>query len=90
VAHTLSAIKRIKQSQKRRARNKAEKSKLRTSVKKYNVAIDKADAMSAEELLKASVKAVYKASSKNVIHKRQAARRVSRMTKKLNALKAAK
>ena len=90
IKQSKSVIKRIKQSKIRRARNRSEKSKVKTSVKKYNTAVAKADIATAEELLRASISTVYRAASKNIIHKKQAARRVSRMTKKLNALKAEK
>jgi small subunit ribosomal protein S20 len=88
VAHTASARKRIRQSEARRAVNKSEKSKMKTYIKKYAAAIETKDTKTAEEALRESISVVYKAAGKNVIHKKQAARRVSRMMRKLNALKA--
>ncbi len=90
MAHTLSANKRIRQSEARRAKNKSEKSKMKTSVKKYAGSLTAGDAQAAEAAMRESVSSVYKAASKGVIHKNQAARKTSRMAKKLNALKASK
>jgi small subunit ribosomal protein S20 len=90
VAHTLSANKRIRQSEARRAKNKSEKSKMKTSIKKYTSALSTGDVQTAETALRNGISAIYKVAGKGVIHKNQAARRASRMTKKLNALKAIK
>jgi small subunit ribosomal protein S20 len=88
VAHTVSARKRIRQSEKRRLINRAEKSKMRTTIKKFNTAVaEKAE--NAEAIMRESVSALYRAAGRNTIHKNQAARRASRMAKKLNAMKQA-
>ncbi|MBZ4643075.1 MAG: small subunit ribosomal protein [Deferribacteres bacterium] len=89
MAHTLSAKKRIRQSEKRRLRNKAYKSKMKTLTKKFIAAVNSGDLSVAEESFKTVSKEILKISSKGVIHKNQAARRVSRLAKKLNSLKSA-
>ena len=90
MAHTVSANKRIRQSRARRAKNKSEKSRMKTSIKKYAGALSTGDVEAAEMALRNSISIIYSAAGSGVIHKNQAARRASRMTKKLNALKASK
>ena len=89
MAHTVSARKRIRQTEKRRLRNKSEKSKVKTIIKKYHKAVAEGSVENAESAMRDSVSAVYRAAGKGTIHKNQAARRASRMAKKLNALKKA-
>jgi len=89
VAHTLSALKRIRQSEKKRLRNKAYKSKMRTVVKKFYTAADANDLTTAEKAYSEAVKVICKVGQKGVIHKSQASRRVSRLTLKLNSVKSA-
>jgi small subunit ribosomal protein S20 len=90
MAHTLQALKRIRQSEKKRLANKSAKSKMKTSVKKSLTAITEGDIEKARALVNESVSVIYRTSGKNIIHKRQAARKVSRLVRKLNALQAAK
>lgn len=89
MAHTLSAKKRIRQSEKRRLRNKSYKSKMKTLTKKFIAAVNSGDLSVAEESFKTVSREILKISTKGVIHKNQAARRVSRLAKKLNSLKSA-
>ena len=88
MAHTLSARKRIRQTEKRRLRNKSAKSRMKTSVKKFNTAVA-AKQEGADTLLKESIGLLYKSATKGVIHKNNAARKASRLARKLNAMKAA-
>jgi small subunit ribosomal protein S20 len=81
VANTKSAEKQNRQAQKHRARNSHVISTLRTQVRKVREAMEKGDAAAAKTELLAAVKLIDKAASKGVIHKSQAARRVSRLTK---------
>lgn len=89
MAHTLSALKRIRQSEKRRMINKSNKSAMKTSIKKYMAALQ-SGADNTEALLKEAVKTIYVTARKGAIHKNQASRKVSRLTLKYNALKASK
>jgi small subunit ribosomal protein S20 len=66
--------------------NKSAKSKMKTSVKKSLAAISDGDIEKARETVNESVSVLYRTSGKNIIHKRQAARKVSRLVRKLNAL----
>lgn len=81
MANTKSAEKQNRQAIKHRARNQHITSKLRTQVRKFRDAVTSGDAAKTKEELAAAVKAVAKAASKGVIHKKQAARRISRLTK---------
>jgi small subunit ribosomal protein S20 len=82
VANIKSQIKRIKTNEKARLRNKATKSSLRTSVRRFREAADAGDAAKATELAHAASRALDKAASKGVIHKNQAANRKSAIAAK--------
>jgi small subunit ribosomal protein S20 len=84
VANIKSQIKRNRQNEKRRLRNKAVRSDLKTRVK---VAVTSAEA-GADDVAEAgrmAMKRIDKAAGKGVIHKNAAARRKSRLAKRLNA-----
>lgn len=89
MAHTLSANKRIRQSEKKKLRNKAYKSKMRTAVKKFYSAAEAADAQTAEQAYMEAVKVISKIGQKGVIHRNQVAKRVSKLSLRLNAVKTA-
>ena len=82
MANIKSQKKRILTNAKRAERNKAVKSELKTRVKN---AVKAADTEQSEEALRLAVKRLDMAAAKGVIHKNQAARRKSRLMKKLNA-----
>jgi small subunit ribosomal protein S20 len=88
VANIKSQIKRNKQNLVRQERNKAVKSELRTRVKTA-VASAAEGAEGADTAARTAQKRLDKAATKGVIHKNAAARRNSRLAKRLNALKAA-
>jgi small subunit ribosomal protein S20 len=67
--------------------NKSAKSKMKTSVKKSLAAISEGDIEKAQETVNDSVSVLYRTAGKKIIHKRQAARKVSRLVRKLNALR---
>lgn len=83
-----SAIKRVKTSEKRRALNASQKSALRTAVKAADVATAGTDAEAAKAALIVATKKLDKAVTKGLIHKNAAARKKSRLAKKLNAISA--
>jgi small subunit ribosomal protein S20 len=76
-----SAWKRYLQSEKRRERNRSVKSALKTQVKKAREEIDSGKASPVAGEVKSAVAAIAAAKSKGVLHKRTAARRVSRLMK---------
>lgn len=81
-----SAEKRDRQNKKRKIRNTAVKSETKTEIKKVLAAVDEQDRDSSEKALKNAIKVIKKAASKGVYHKNNASRKVSRLTKKVNAL----
>ncbi|MDT5028801.1 MAG: small subunit ribosomal protein [Micromonosporaceae bacterium] len=88
MANIKSQIKRNKQNEKRRLRNKAVKSSLKTAVRKFNETAASGEAETAATLLRDASRALDKAVSKGVIHKNQAANRKSAIAKKLASLSA--
>jgi small subunit ribosomal protein S20 len=86
VANIKSQIKRNRQNEKRRVRNKSVKSALKTSVRKFHEATASGDVDQATVLLRAATRQLDKAASKGVIHKNQAANRKSAITKRLSSL----
>lgn len=85
-----SAIKRTVQSEKRRLRNSHVKSTMKTRIKRAIEVIDKKDQTQMETLFRDAVSSIDKASSKGVVHKNNAARKVSRLSKKLYKAQQAK
>lgn len=83
MANIKSQIKRNRQNEKRHARNKAVRSELKTRVKRAVTAAQQGDD-SAAELAKTAVQRLDKAASKGIIHKNAAARRKSRLQKRIN------
>jgi small subunit ribosomal protein S20 len=77
-----SAIKRAQQAEKRRLRNSHVKSTMKTTIKKAMSSLVENDRSTIEASTKAAITCIDKAASKGVIHKNQAARRISRLAKK--------
>lgn len=79
-----SAKKRVKVIATKTANNKANRSALRTTVKKANAAIDQ-NAANKDEAVRAAIKKIDQAVAKGLLHKNNAARKKSALTKKANA-----
>jgi small subunit ribosomal protein S20 len=77
-----SAIKRAAQAEKRRLRNSHVKSTMKTHIKKALAALNEKDKANVEAATGTAISYLDKASSKGVIHKNQASRRISRLAKK--------
>ena len=90
MAQHASAEKQMRQSQKRRARNRQNLSQLKTQVKKLRAAISEGNAKDAESLLPVTVGQIDKAAKKGVIHDNAASRYKSRLTRKVRTLASAK
>ena len=90
MAHHASAKKRIRQGEKRRAQNRQNVSQLKTQVKKLRAAIAEGNAEAAKKLLPNTVGEIDKAVKKGVVHDNAASRYKSRLSRKVNALAAAK
>jgi len=88
VAHSLSAKKRIRQNIKAKARNRARKEGIKLQTKSFLAALASGDAAKAEVELKKTVQKLDRTAAKHTIHKNAAARKRSRLTLRLNALKA--
>jgi small subunit ribosomal protein S20 len=86
VANIKSQIKRNRQNEKRRLRNKSVKSSLKTAVRKFNEATVAGDTATATTLMREASRKLDKAVSKGVIHKNQAANRKSSIAKRLGSL----
>ena len=89
MANIKSQIKRNKQNETRRERNKALKSALKTSEKKVQTAIADGDADAVVTRQREAARALDKAASKGVLHKRTVARKKSRLAKQVSATSAA-
>lgn len=87
MANIKSAIKRNKQNEKRRVRNRVYRGAARTFVAKARVAIEGEDAEAAKKATLEAISALDKAAQKGVIHKNNAARRKSRLMKRLAGVK---
>ncbi|MBC8413254.1 MAG: 30S ribosomal protein S20 [Nitrospira sp.] len=79
-------MKRVKQSKRIAIRNKSAKTLVKTLTKKLEADIKSKNSENAAISLKTVVKAIDKASGKRVIHRNAAARKVSRLTKIVNAM----
>ncbi len=88
MANIKSQIKRNKQAEKARMRNKAIRSELKTAVKKVQAAVARADAQTAQTAVRHCYKLLDKAVAKGVIHKNQAANRKSGVAKLANKISA--
>jgi small subunit ribosomal protein S20 len=86
LATHLSAIKRARQNEKRRLRNLNIKTTVKSSIKKVRVAVAKKDVEEAQKALLKSIPLIQKARSKGVFHKNTSARKISRLTREVNAL----
>ena len=84
MANTKSALKEIRKNARRRVRSRLVRASTRTHVKRAVQAI-KTSAPETQELLRQAISALDKAAAKDVIHRNAAARRKSRLTKKLKA-----
>ena len=81
-----SAKKRVLVAEARNARNKANKSALKTAIKKFEVAAVEGNRTEAESAYKVAVKSVDKAAAKGILHKNNAAHKKSALTLKLNSV----
>ena len=90
MAHSLSAKKRVRQTIKRRARNRARKELVKDQVKSFTTALGSGDFAKAETELRKVTQRLDRVASKHTIHKNTASRKRSRLTRRLNAAKAAK
>ena len=86
MANIKSAKKRISVIQKKTLRNKMIKSRVKTAIKKVDVAIAAGDKEAAKLALTGAISELSKAASKGIYHKNTASRKISRMTKSVNKM----
>ena len=89
MAHHKDAIKRIRTSGEARLRNRANRSQMRGEIKDLRELIEAGNHEAAVAALPAAVSILHRMARKGVIHRRNAARRVSRLTLAVNGLKKA-
>jgi small subunit ribosomal protein S20 len=85
VANTSSAIKRMKQSEQRRQRNRAARSTIRSSLKAARVALA-GKSPDSRSTVQDAIRALDRAVSRGVLHRNTAARKKSALARKLNSL----
>lgn len=87
--NTKQALKRMRVTAKRTARNRHVKSTVKTAVRRFSDTLGQGDLDTTRDTLKTAIKKLDKAVSKGVVHKNAAARKKSRLTKRLNKALAA-
>ena len=86
MANHKSALKRARQSELKKVKNMGYKTRVKHAVKEVRTAVaDKATEQAKENLIKA-VSIIQKTSSKGVIHKKKASRKISRLARQVNQL----
>lgn len=88
MAHTRQAKKRIRQNNRRSAINRDRISRVRTFIRRVEEAIASGDKARAEQALREAQPEIMRGAVKDVLHRRTASRRVSRLARRINALSA--
>ena len=88
MANTDSARKRIRQTEKRTVRNRARKSRVRTFLRKVEMAIAAGDKSAAQEAFRAAQPEMQRAADKGVLHDNTVARKLSRLSSRIKGLQA--
>ncbi len=86
MANHKSAIKRARQSEEQRQRNRSRKTRMKSAIRTLEEAIASKSQETAAEQLKQAVSIIEKTAAKGVIHKNTASRKISRLTRRINAL----
>lgn len=86
VKKNLSAIKRARQAEKRNTRNRVERSKIKSAIKVVETAVKGGNKETAASVLLSAAKLISSARSKGILHKNNAARKISKLTRKVNAV----
>ena len=86
MANIKSSAKRDEKSKELQAKNKADKTELKTMIKKFDAAITEGNKEKAADAYKVAVKAVDHAAGKGLLHKNNAAHKKSAMAQKLNKM----
>jgi len=86
MAHTISAKKRIRQTERRTERNKARRSRIRTFIRKVEEALQAGNKGNAVSAFKEMMPEIHRGVSKGLLHKNTAARKLSRLSARIKAL----
>ena len=85
MANNASARKRIRQTEKRTARNKARKSRVRSFLRKVEEAVKSGDKSAAQEAFRAAQPEMQRAATKGVLHANTVARKLSRLSARVKS-----
>jgi len=88
MANHFSALKRARQTEKRTAQNRANRSRLRSELRDLRESLAKGDKNAAEQQYRQAVSALDKAIQKGVLHENTASRYKARLSARVNALAA--
>ncbi|MCA3358307.1 MAG: 30S ribosomal protein S20 [Roseomonas sp.] len=86
MANNASARKRIRQTEKRTARNKARKSRVRSFLRKVEEAVKSGDKAAAQEAFRAAQPELQRAATKGVVHANTVARKLSRLSARVKSV----
>ena len=89
MARHISAMKRARQNEKRRLRNQSRKTRVKKAVRLVRQAVGQKDLEAASAALTQATPVIAQVAAKGTLHWRTAARKISRLTRQVNALKAA-
>jgi small subunit ribosomal protein S20 len=81
----LSTLKRVRQAEKHGLRNQSVETKVKTYITKLDAVLPSKDKEGINKILNETIKVISSAASKGIIHKNTASRKISRITKKVNA-----
>ena len=81
MANTRSAEKRNRQAQKRRARNQGVRTRVKSAVKKVRETLERGEVAAAQEAFVQAARVIDQASSKGVVHRNTASRKISRLAR---------
>ncbi len=87
MANHASALKRIRRNDRRAVINGARRTRIRTFIKKVELALSAGDAATAEEALKNAQPEIQRGVAKGLLHKNTAARKISRLSARIKAQK---
>jgi small subunit ribosomal protein S20 len=86
MANIPSQIKRNRQNERRRLRNKSVRSTLKTSMKKFRMAAESGDQQAAEQAFRTAARKLDKAAQEGIVHRNFAANHKSKMAQRINSL----
>lgn len=86
MARHISALKRARQNEKRRMRNQSRKTRVKNVVRQVRAAVAQNNAEAAQAALKSAIPTLARVAGKGTLHWRAAARKISRLTRQVNAL----